>query len=82
MILLLHHVMMIGWYEGMSQVFLSCPVAKLLILAGELYLEYILLQCMILGVDRLDKELTIAHMQGNITGATSVYTPTAYTVFY
>ncbi|XP_065885258.1 protein phosphatase methylesterase 1-like isoform X2 [Dysidea avara] len=40
-----------GWYEGMSQVFLSCPGSKLLILAG---------------VDRLDKELTIAHMQGSL----------------
>lgn len=34
----LHHLVA-EWYEGMSQVFLSCPVAKLLILAGVLYLE-------------------------------------------
>ena len=33
------HLTSLGWYEGMSQVFLSCPVAKLLILAGVLYLE-------------------------------------------
>eukprot|EP00850_Spirogloea_muscicola_P004805 SM000021S06438 [mRNA] locus=s21:222641:231157:- [translate_table: standard] len=38
-----------GWYEGLSDVFLSCPVAKLLLLAG---------------TDRLDKSLTIAQMQG------------------
>eukprot|EP00850_Spirogloea_muscicola_P015630 SM000121S26027 [mRNA] locus=s121:420840:431708:- [translate_table: standard] len=39
----------LGWYEGLSDVFLSCPVAKLLLLAG---------------TDRLDKSLTIAQMQG------------------
>jgi len=55
---------MIGWYEGMSQVFLSCPVAKLLILAGMLYLEQVSMLKTISGVDRLDKELTIGHMQG------------------
>jgi len=38
-----------GWFENMSSLFLSSPVAKLLILAG---------------VDRLDKEMTIAQMQG------------------
>ena len=38
-----------GWFEGLSQLFLSIPVPKMLILAG---------------VDRLDKQLTIAQMQG------------------
>jgi protein phosphatase methylesterase 1 len=38
-----------GWFEGLSKMFLSCPIAKLLLLAG---------------VDRLDKELTVGQMQG------------------
>lgn len=38
-----------GWFKDMSNLFLSCPVPKLLILAG---------------VDRLDKDLTIGQMQG------------------
>mmetsp|Transcript_26890 Transcript_26890/g.104362 ORF Transcript_26890/g.104362 Transcript_26890/m.104362 type:complete len:147 (-) Transcript_26890:411-851(-) len=38
-----------GWFKGMSELFLSVPVMKLLVLAG---------------VDRLDKALMIAHMQG------------------
>ena len=38
-----------GWFDGLSQVFLSVDVPKILLLAG---------------VDRLDKELTIAQMQG------------------
>eukprot|EP00002_Diphylleia_rotans_P008006 TRINITY_DN1766_c0_g1_i1.p1 TRINITY_DN1766_c0_g1~~TRINITY_DN1766_c0_g1_i1.p1 ORF type:complete len:226 (-),score=33.72 TRINITY_DN1766_c0_g1_i1:111-788(-) len=38
-----------GWFTGMSHLFLTAPVAKELILAG---------------TDRLDKELTIAQMQG------------------
>ena len=38
-----------GWFEGISTQFLAAPGAKLLLLAG---------------VDRLDKELTIAQMQG------------------
>jgi len=38
-----------GWYEGLSEVFLSCPVPKLLLLAG---------------TDRLDRSLTIGQMQG------------------
>ncbi|KAG7471285.1 hypothetical protein MATL_G00122640 [Megalops atlanticus] len=38
-----------GWFRGLSALFLSCPVPKLLLLAG---------------VDRLDKELTIGQMQG------------------
>ncbi|XP_067663143.1 protein phosphatase methylesterase 1-like isoform X2 [Haliotis asinina] len=38
-----------GWFEGLSQKFLSCPVPKMLLLAG---------------VDRLDKDLTIGQMQG------------------
>ena len=38
-----------GWFQGLSELFLSIPVAKLLLLAG---------------VDRLDKELTIGQMQG------------------
>ncbi|KAL9973996.1 hypothetical protein ACROYT_G020523 [Oculina patagonica] len=38
-----------GWFKDLSTLFLSCPVPKLLILAG---------------VDRLDRELTIGQMQG------------------
>ncbi|CAM6043610.1 unnamed protein product [Sphagnum compactum] len=38
-----------GWYEGLSEGFLSCPVPKLLLLAG---------------TDRLDRNLTIGQMQG------------------
>jgi len=38
-----------GWFENMSSLFLSCPVPKLLLLAG---------------IDRLDKTLTIGQMQG------------------
>ncbi|KAK3788726.1 hypothetical protein RRG08_029179 [Elysia crispata] len=38
-----------GWFEGLSQKFLSCPAPKMLILAGP---------------DRLDKDLTIGQMQG------------------
>ncbi|KAK4788317.1 hypothetical protein SAY86_019636 [Trapa natans] len=38
-----------GWYEGLSEKFLSCPAAKLLLLAG---------------TDRLDRSLTIGQMQG------------------
>ncbi|XP_070198027.1 protein phosphatase methylesterase 1-like [Littorina saxatilis] len=38
-----------GWFQGLSQKFLSCEVPKLLLLAG---------------VDRLDKDLTIGQMQG------------------
>nr|KAG5711662.1 hypothetical protein BaRGS_016844 [Batillaria attramentaria] len=38
-----------GWFQGLSQKFLSCDVPKMLLLAG---------------VDRLDKDLTIGQMQG------------------
>uniref|UniRef100_A0A0D6R5T4 Protein phosphatase methylesterase 1 n=1 Tax=Araucaria cunninghamii TaxID=56994 RepID=A0A0D6R5T4_ARACU len=38
-----------GWYEGLSEMFLSCPIPKLLLLAG---------------TDRLDRSLTIGQMQG------------------
>lgn len=38
-----------GWFQGLSQRFLSCEVPKMLLLAG---------------VDRLDKDLTIGQMQG------------------
>ncbi|KAG5561946.1 hypothetical protein RHGRI_004848 [Rhododendron griersonianum] len=38
-----------GWYEGLSEKFLSCPAPKLLLLAG---------------TDRLDRPLTIGQMQG------------------
>ncbi|CAH1423687.1 unnamed protein product [Lactuca virosa] len=38
-----------GWYEGLSEKFLSSPVPKLLLLAG---------------TDRLDRDLTIGQMQG------------------
>ncbi|KAL6725635.1 hypothetical protein Aduo_007674 [Ancylostoma duodenale] len=39
----------VGWFQGLSAKFLSCSPPKLLVLAG---------------VDRLDKDLTIAQMQG------------------
>ena len=38
-----------GWFQGLSSLFLSCPVPKVLILAG---------------TDRLDKELTLGQIQG------------------
>ena len=38
-----------GWFQGLSSVFLSSPVPKVLILAG---------------TDRLDKELTLGQIQG------------------
>ncbi|KAK9111754.1 hypothetical protein Scep_019273 [Stephania cephalantha] len=38
-----------GWYEGLSDLFLSCPMPKLLLLAG---------------TNRLDRSLTIGQMQG------------------
>eukprot|EP00696_Hemimastix_kukwesjijk_P018838 gnl/Hemi2/7877_TR2723_c0_g1_i1.p2 gnl/Hemi2/7877_TR2723_c0_g1~~gnl/Hemi2/7877_TR2723_c0_g1_i1.p2 ORF type:complete len:206 (-),score=17.45 gnl/Hemi2/7877_TR2723_c0_g1_i1:158-775(-) len=38
-----------GWFTGLSQLFLTCPASKLL---------------MLVGTDRLDKDLTVAHMQG------------------
>lgn len=38
-----------GWYKGLSELFLSSPVPKLLLLAG---------------TDRLDRSLTIGQMQG------------------
>ncbi|XP_077596764.1 protein phosphatase methylesterase 1 [Stigmatopora nigra] len=38
-----------GWFKGLSALFLTCVVPKLLLLAG---------------VDRLDKDLTIGQMQG------------------
>jgi len=38
-----------GWFQGLSQRFLSSPGAKMLLLAG---------------VDRLDKDLTVGQMQG------------------
>lgn len=38
-----------GWFKNMSELFLSCSVPKLLLLAG---------------IDRLDKNLTIGQMQG------------------
>ena len=40
-----------GWFNGMSGLFLSGSTPKLLLLAGP---------------DRLDTELTVAHMQVNI----------------
>ncbi|KAK6013205.1 hypothetical protein OSTOST_21539 [Ostertagia ostertagi] len=40
---------LLGWFQGLSAKFLSCTPPKLLVLAG---------------VDRLDKDLTIAQMQG------------------
>jgi protein phosphatase methylesterase 1 len=42
-------ITLLGWFTGLSKAFLSAKAAKLLILAG---------------TDRLDKELTIAQMQG------------------
>ncbi len=41
-----------GWFSDMSKLFLSVPEPKLLLVAG---------------VDRLDKELTIAQMQGEFS---------------
>eukprot|EP00250_Pteridium_aquilinum_P016159 c22971_g1_i1 orf=175-1152(+) len=38
-----------GWYKGLSDLFLSCPVPKILVLAG---------------TERLDRSLTIGQMQG------------------
>lgn len=38
-----------GWFEDLDRKFVSCPVSKMLVLAG---------------TDRLDKDLTIAQMQG------------------
>lgn len=43
------------WFQGLSELFLSVPIAKLLILAG---------------VDRLDKVLTIGQMQGSYCSLT------------
>ncbi|KAF3790195.1 phosphatase methylesterase 1 protein [Nymphaea thermarum] len=48
-----------GWYEGLSDKFLSCPVPKLLLLAG---------------TDRLDKTLTIGQMQGKFQMVVVRYT--------
>ncbi|CAN6475528.1 unnamed protein product [Victoria cruziana] len=48
-----------GWYEGLSDRFLSCPVPKLLLLAG---------------TDRLDKTLTIGQMQGKFQMVVVRYT--------
>ncbi|CAC5368175.1 PPME1 [Mytilus coruscus] len=42
-----------GWFQGLSEKFLSCDCPKMLLLAG---------------VDRLDKELTIGQMQENGNG--------------
>ncbi|CAG0913726.1 unnamed protein product [Notodromas monacha] len=38
-----------GWFENLSDIFLDCPIPKLLILAG---------------IDRLDKKMTVGQMQG------------------
>ncbi|XP_031440865.1 protein phosphatase methylesterase 1-like isoform X1 [Clupea harengus] len=43
-----------GWFRGISNLFLSCNVPKLLLLAGALFK----------GIDRLDRDLTIGQMQG------------------
>lgn len=40
-----------GWFHGLSDTFLSVPAAKLLLLAG---------------IDRLDRDLTVGQMQGNL----------------
>lgn len=40
-----------GWFTGLSSKFLGCKTAKLLLLAG---------------ADRLDKELMVAQMQGEV----------------
>lgn len=42
-----------GWFEGLSNRFLTCPAARLLLLAG---------------TDRLDRELMIGQMQGERGG--------------
>lgn len=38
-----------GWFKGLSNIFLNCPVPKMLLLAG---------------IDRLDRDLTVGQMQG------------------
>jgi protein phosphatase methylesterase 1 len=38
-----------GWFKGLSNIFLDCPVPKMLLLAG---------------IDRLDRDLTVGQMQG------------------
>ena len=48
-----------GWYSGMSKLFLSVPAPKLLLLAGP---------------DRLDTELTRAHMQVQTYKHTNIQT--------
>lgn len=40
-----------GWFKGLSNTFLNCPVPKMLLLAG---------------IDRLDKDLTVGQMQGEL----------------
>lgn len=46
-----------GWFTGLSNKFLACKTAKLLLLAG---------------ADRLDKELMVAQMQGEFTRVASL----------
>lgn len=41
----------IGWFKGLSAAFLNVPSPKMLLLAG---------------VDRLDRELTVGQMQGEV----------------
>lgn len=41
-----------GWFHNLSAKFLDIPVAKLLLLAG---------------IDRLDRELTVGQMQGEVS---------------
>lgn len=62
-----------GWFRGLSSLFLTCPVPKLLLLAGEIsvslselpvWSKWSLTWAHCAGVDRLDKDLTIGQMQG------------------
>ena len=45
------YMYVVGWFQGLSQQFLSSSVPKMLLLAG---------------VDRLDKDLTVGQMQGKV----------------
>ena len=55
-----------GWFSGLTELFLSCPLPKILIIAGNVYIMRgsITVSLTSAGVDRLDKEMTIAQMQG------------------
>lgn len=70
-----------GWFRGTSNLFLACNLPKLLLLAGrfftnncaqllwwEIKSEFCaLLPLRVKGIDRLDRDLTIGQMQGDIS---------------